>query len=502
LNLPAPHRIARLHYLPRTAAFAVTWLGSLALYRDGVIGARHLLYGVVALLVYPQLVHLYACLAQDKKRAAQRNLYLDAFVLATWVAVSAFNFGVFYGLFASVCLNHALNGGLRSVLRAMVAFAAGIVAALMVVDVRFEPASSAVTAYVALGVLFIYIMGVAALFRAQNAQLVRVMKDVERKQEVFQALASAGAAAAEARTLEELVATTLDHLMRVLPKGPGLGLLVRAPQRPRVVHHVAFRGVPQAEQDWLLAHCIEHPLDTIGALPPGDCARYIIEPVGAGTPQSETLFVLRDDAVVGPLQRETIALFLQQYSSALENYWLTRSLTELANTDRLTGLANRGRLDARLAQLVAQKHTRANDDFSVIVADLNGLKHVNDTHGHALGDRLIAATAQALQRTCRETDVVARMGGDEFVVLCQATTSDEAAVLVARLRAAVAELAVRTDDGETLRVSMSLGWADTRECDPEQVMRLADSRMYADKQAHYRRRADAGAGRGAADALR
>jgi diguanylate cyclase (GGDEF)-like protein len=203
----------------------------------------------------------------------------------------------------------------------------------------------------------------------------------------------------------------------------------------------------------------------------------------------EAVFVLRRDHGVTEVERGVIMLFLQQLGAALSNYGLRQRLTELANTDRLTGLANRARFDERLIQVIDLKRRQPDVNFCLAVVDINGLKRANDAYGHEAGDRLINAAADALRRTCRATDLVARMGGDEFIVLCPATTSEEAGHFLRRLGETVRETTVTCHSGEgaalDLPLHLSVGVADSREADPAAVLKLADRRMYEDKAAYY-----------------
>jgi diguanylate cyclase (GGDEF)-like protein len=492
LKLPVPHRIARIYYVPRVLGFALTFIATLVLFREHSISAALLAYGALLFLLYPQLVYLWACLAADKKRAALHGLLLDSFLLGTWVAALGFNLGMAFALFSAVSINNAISVGMKGALVGTACFAAGCLVAIGLLGFRFDPAGNPVTLYLALPCLLIYMMKVATVMNAQNALLVQANLTNDRKRALFQVLASAGLAAASAQTLDELVAGWLDHLQPVLPAGSAFGAVVRAPQRHRLVYNASFRGLDGSEQESLLAACVEtgsRELVDHGPDPAHpETHEVFLIPVKAAL--LDAFFVLRRDHRITEAERSTILLFLQQLGAALSSYGLTQKLTELANTDGLTGLANRSRLDERLAQLIEQKRQWPSSDFTVVMVDINGLKQANDRHGHEVGDHLIIAAGKALKRTCRDTDLVARMGGDEFVVLCHSTTRDQADHFLERLGAAVdgTLVPVQAAAGEAgeLPLNLSLGVADSSETEAEAVMMLADHRMYADKAAYYR----------------
>jgi diguanylate cyclase (GGDEF)-like protein len=112
---------------------------------------------------------------------------------------------------------------------------------------------------------------------------------------------------------------------------------------------------------------------------------------------------------------------------------LVARLRERADTDPLTGLLNR----AGFAKLADREHaiaSRTGAPLTIVELDLDGFKHVNDAHGHAAGDRLLVELADAWGRTLRPGDVLARFGGDEFLLLFPATAPAEAAEALMRLR--------------------------------------------------------------------
>ncbi|HEX5386352.1 MAG TPA: sensor domain-containing diguanylate cyclase [Gemmatimonadales bacterium] len=124
---------------------------------------------------------------------------------------------------------------------------------------------------------------------------------------------------------------------------------------------------------------------------------------------------------------------------ALKNAELVEQLHSAATTDELTGLYNRRALEERLAAEISRS-LRHQLHTSVLLLDLDRFKVVNDTMGHAAGDRLLVLLANVLRKQCRALDVVGRLGGDEFLVILPMTKPVEAQVFVARVRASLAEL--------------------------------------------------------------
>ena len=160
-----------------------------------------------------------------------------------------------------------------------------------------------------------------------------------------------------------------------------------------------------------------------------------------------------------------------------------RQLQALAHTDPLTGLANRLLLDARLDQSM-QHARRSHGQIALLLIDLDHFKAINDKHGHPIGDEVLRATAERLRTAVREVDTVARIGGDEFVVVLTALggASDAerlAEKLVAGMREPMRVL------GMPLECSASVGVAlfGGGELTPAELMRRADRALYAAKEA-------------------
>jgi diguanylate cyclase (GGDEF)-like protein/putative nucleotidyltransferase with HDIG domain len=176
--------------------------------------------------------------------------------------------------------------------------------------------------------------------------------------------------------------------------------------------------------------------------------------------------------------------------STINNALIHERIGKSADTDGLTGLPNARAFAGRLDQETARA-TRQQTPYTLFVLDLNGLKRVNDRFGHLEGNRAIQAVAKALQHCLRDYDLLARMGGDEFVILLPGMSAEAAAEKRVELALAVERIG---DEFPEFEVSVSMGSAtfpsDGR--NPEQLLGLADRRMYWHKRQYYSSRGMAG----------
>jgi diguanylate cyclase (GGDEF)-like protein len=165
---------------------------------------------------------------------------------------------------------------------------------------------------------------------------------------------------------------------------------------------------------------------------------------------------------------------------ALKNAQLIEQLQSAASTDPLTGLSNRRAMEDRLATELSRTQ-RHQIRTSVVMIDVDRFKLVNDSLGHAAGDRLLAELSRILRQQCRSLDAVGRMGGDEFLVILPMTTSEEAQIFVGRVQRAVAHLE-RTHP-EFGRPSLSMGVAEAPKhgITPDAILGAADAALYRAK---------------------
>ena len=152
----------------------------------------------------------------------------------------------------------------------------------------------------------------------------------------------------------------------------------------------------------------------------------------------------------------------------------------LANTDALTGLANRRPVLEQLEALAGTGH------YCVAIADLDHFKALNDQYGHACGDRVLAGVGATLANELRAGDAVGRWGGEEFIFILDGTTLTGAQSMMERMRVAVEELTLACGD-HAHAVTMSVGVADAHAVPgdgaPGVVLRRADAALYRAKQA-------------------
>jgi diguanylate cyclase (GGDEF)-like protein len=180
-------------------------------------------------------------------------------------------------------------------------------------------------------------------------------------------------------------------------------------------------------------------------------------------------------------QRMNAASLVAQAVVALENARLHGMVERQALVDGLTGLANRrAATDALHAEAARAK--RLETPLSVVLADLDGFKDVNDLHGHAVGDEVLRIFADVLRETLRESDVAGRWGGEEFLLLLPGADEEGAAQLADRVRIALADRDIASASG--LRVTASFGVAEyAGQTNSEELVDAADNALYRAKRA-------------------
>jgi len=165
---------------------------------------------------------------------------------------------------------------------------------------------------------------------------------------------------------------------------------------------------------------------------------------------------------------------------SIENALKYEQAESSAATDYLTGLPNARSLFLHLDSELARCR-RLSSPVAVLVCDLNGFKQINDRFGHLEGNRLLHTVAQKLKDSCREYDYVARMGGDEFVLILPGIGLDQVQSTALRLRAIAAAAGLEINENATLGVSIGHAMYPEDGTDAEQLLSEADRRMYIAK---------------------
>ena len=186
---------------------------------------------------------------------------------------------------------------------------------------------------------------------------------------------------------------------------------------------------------------------------------------------------------LAPVLLRAVRTLLEPAATALDNALLLQRAEALSVTDDLTHLYN-----SRYLNLVLRRETkrslRSGRPLSVLFIDLDGFKSINDAHGHLSGSRALVEAAAVVRGSARETDVVARFGGDEFAVVLPDTGAEGAFAVGERVRQRIAAQHFLADDGLDIRLTVSIGVATLPDAAtaPDELLQAADMAMYAVKQ--------------------
>lgn len=324
---------------------------------------------------------------------------------------------------------------------------------------------------------------------------------IERQNRILVSLFEISTKIHDSGSFERLFSIVLKHLKSLFP-GLGFGIILEG-GRAGILESGVFDGITPVEQKKILSMMASLDRSNINdLLTPGGKApasgSWALIPMKV---KNRTIgkMVIHGE-IIDESTRRIISIFSAQVSAVAHNILLMQRLEIMADTDSLTGIANRSCFDREIAKAVNTSARFETIFFSLIIIDINGLKKVNDNFGHDAGDEMIRRVAAMLRSVCRDTDLLSRIGGDEFAILMSATASRDAAFLLDRIRNEEQSLylscvcqGMRGMEGEKKEypVRVSAGLAGSNETDPENVLKLADRRMYTEKNAYYE---NAGAG--------
>lgn len=208
--------------------------------------------------------------------------------------------------------------------------------------------------------------------------------------------------------------------------------------------------------------------------------------IGVGTTLANTWSSVYGQLVLGGACLVLLAQLLSSQRLELDLHERMNSyrkkahiLKDKAYSDSLTGLANRLLLADRF-ELTATRSKRQDTLFALLMIDLNAFKAINDNYGHAAGDQVLVTVAKRLLETVRATDTVARVGGDEFVLLIESFKNPDELVHLGRKLVASISQAITLDNGLNVHVGASVGFAlwPKNGANMDDLLNVADQGMY------------------------
>lgn len=271
-----------------------------------------------------------------------------------------------------------------------------------------------------------------------------------------------GLQAAELLKTEQFDVVVSDMKM---PRLDGMGLLACARELAPETEFIILTGHGNLE-------------NAVEAFKTGNVFDYLLKPLN----DIQELNIVVDRAVERRFLRsenERLISELQERVDELED--ARKKLIQLAERDGLTGLYNYRTIHARLEKTVKEN---PDADVSVILMDMDGFKQLNDTYGHPIGDQALRHLAETMQYVCRETDLLGRCGGDEFMIVLPHTRAEEAKGIAEAIRAALVQNPFLNPEGMAIPLQLCFGISDTAHCDGSwsSLIVAADTALYSGKQ--------------------
>lgn len=321
-------------------------------------------------------------------------------------------------------------------------------------------------------------------------------QELKKRNLIFRSLLHTSISMQQSQELSTLLDHTLNDLYQIFP-GCGFAIVIYG-ARETSVQNFSSTHLLAEEQALLIegARSLSSPYElteklqlvTRNAYDKKNRYNWMFAPL-SGSENRKLGYLIIKQPVQTSIHHDVVSLFVDQLSVTAENRLLLLELERLANTDALTGIYNRNFFQRELDSEIAKASKNNNIAFSIFVIDINGLKRINDTYGHEEGDKLIIAVANLLKKSFRDSDVITRAGGDEFVILCPNTHCDDALGVLNRIRALEKNMTLAHYKGGNTHqiepVRVSIGVACSTETTPENVFGLADENMYEDKKRFY-----------------
>jgi diguanylate cyclase (GGDEF)-like protein len=240
----------------------------------------------------------------------------------------------------------------------------------------------------------------------------------------------------------------------------------------QVVREKRTRNVPRVDLDpagEMVAGTDQEPEALV-------CVPLLVEHRAIG---ALNVYRLGEEAEFSATEAEVVERFAMMAALAFDSARQRETLRAQARTDGLTGLLNQQSCRERL-ELEVTAAAAAGRPLGLVAIDLDHFKSINDTHGHAEGDRILQAVAERLTSVVRASDVAARLGGEEFALILPGAGPAHSLETAERARAAIAELGI---GGRTLTASAGIATFPENSLDAVELLDLADSALYSAKRA-------------------
>jgi diguanylate cyclase (GGDEF)-like protein len=339
-----------------------------------------------------------------------------------------------------------------------------------------------------------------AILQARLDELLRIAKSNERKQENFQQYELA---LLNSTSLQELLSIVLDQykerfqlsevtlliydpeyeLQRLLQTKnsahPWPGQLLFTDSAHLINQHFSLQRKPRLLKFSPHQHAYLFPnqqeLGSVALLP------LVRQNMLIGTLNLGSRNENRFHSQIGTLFLEHLAAVV---SACIENTRLQEHIKLVGLRDPLTGINNRRFFDQRLSE-EASRARRYDRPLSCLFLDIDHFKRINDQHGHQTGDAVLKQVSALLDERLRQTDVLARFGGEEFVILLPDTEQEDASQIAEQIRERIEQTGFTLSNGKALKVTLSIGLAvlhpNNHINDAKQLLAAADQAVYAAK---------------------
>jgi diguanylate cyclase (GGDEF)-like protein len=317
---------------------------------------------------------------------------------------------------------------------------------------------------------------------ASYRKLAEVFHDVLSEQSLEAVLERIADAVAELVPYDSLTVYQADEARREL-----VPVLVREEtwkeeilgNRPRFGQGITGWAAERREPVLTNAAHLDPRVHLVPGTPPDPEALIAVPLIARGSLKGMlNIYRLGEDARFVEDELELAKAFGDAAALALDNAQVRAHLEHQAQTDSLTGLYNHRYFHERLRSEL-NRASRARDSVALLIMDIDDFKRVNDVHGHAVGDQLLVALAELTTATARSSDVVCRLGGEEFAVIMPSCSTDDALGFAERLRERLAETEFESAGSVTVSIGISQGPEDGM--NPRELVACADAAMLTAK---------------------